>query len=147
MLDPKERFRKYSLRSVFDGILYIVRTGVQWRMLPSDFAPWQTVYYYFSKWKNEVMLEEIVYHPTADALSVICLLLQSAPVHRGTVQEIPGEQTAQPLRLHRLPHTHLHAPEIELTKHHPEKCRPFYKCLAIRHIRNRLHFSPCCERP
>ena len=39
MLDPKERFRKYSLRSVFDGILYIVKTGVQWRMLPSDFAP------------------------------------------------------------------------------------------------------------
>ena len=63
MLDPKERFRKYSLRSVFDGILYIVRTGVQWRMLPSDFAPWQTVYYYFSKWKNEVMLEEIENYP------------------------------------------------------------------------------------
>lgn len=59
MLDPKERFRKYSLRSVFDGILYIVKTGVQWRMLPSDFAPWQTVYYYFSKWKNESLLEEI----------------------------------------------------------------------------------------
>lgn len=49
MLDPKERFRKYSLRSVFDGILYIVKTGVQWRMLPSDFAPWQTVYYYFQQ--------------------------------------------------------------------------------------------------
>ena len=60
MLDPKERFRKYSLRSVFDGILYIVKTGVQWRMLPSDFAPWQTVYYYFSKWKNEGLLEEII---------------------------------------------------------------------------------------
>ena len=59
MLDPKERFRKYSLRSVFDGILYIVKTGVQWRMLPSDFAPRQTVYYYFSKWKNEGLLEEI----------------------------------------------------------------------------------------
>ena len=39
MLDPKDRFRKYSLRSVFNGILYIVKTGVQWRMLPSDFAP------------------------------------------------------------------------------------------------------------
>ena len=36
MLDPKERFRKYSLRSVFDGILYIVKTGVQWRMPPRD---------------------------------------------------------------------------------------------------------------
>ena len=43
MLDPKERFSKYSLRSVFDGILYIVKTGAQWRMLPSDFAPWQIV--------------------------------------------------------------------------------------------------------
>ena len=59
ILDLKERFRKYSLRSVFDGILYIVKTGVQWRMLPSDFAPWQTVYYYFRKWKNEGLLEEI----------------------------------------------------------------------------------------
>ena len=29
MLDPLERFRKDSLRSVFDGILYIVKTGVQ----------------------------------------------------------------------------------------------------------------------
>lgn len=28
-------------------------------MIPSDFAPWQTVYYYFSKWKNEGLLEEI----------------------------------------------------------------------------------------
>ena len=28
-------------------------------MLPSDFAPWQTLYYYFSKWKNEGLLEEI----------------------------------------------------------------------------------------
>ena len=59
MLDPKERFRKYSLRSVFNGILYIVKTGVQWRMLPLDLAPRQTVYYYFNKWKNEGLLEEI----------------------------------------------------------------------------------------
>ena len=29
MLDPKERFRKYSLRSVFDGILYIAKTAVE----------------------------------------------------------------------------------------------------------------------
>ena len=59
MLDPKERFRKYSPHSVFNGILYIVKTGVQWRMLPLDLAPRQTVYYYFNKWKNEGLLEEI----------------------------------------------------------------------------------------
>ncbi len=36
-----------------DAIFYIVKTGCQWRMLPKDFAPWQTVYYYFRKWKHE----------------------------------------------------------------------------------------------
>ena len=30
-----------------NAILYINKTGCQWRMLPSHFAPWQTVYYYF----------------------------------------------------------------------------------------------------
>ena len=30
-----------------NAILYINRTGCQWRMLPSDFALLQTVYYYF----------------------------------------------------------------------------------------------------
>ena len=30
-----------------NAILYINKTGCQWRMLPSNFAPWQTVYYYF----------------------------------------------------------------------------------------------------
>lgn len=54
MSDPKEKFRKYSLRSVFGGILYIVKTSVQWRMLPLHI-----VYDYFSKWKNESLLEEI----------------------------------------------------------------------------------------
>ncbi len=27
----------------------ITKTGCQWRMLPKDFAPWQTVYYYFRR--------------------------------------------------------------------------------------------------
>jgi len=29
-------------------------------MLPSNFAPWQSVYYYFSKWKNEGVIEELL---------------------------------------------------------------------------------------
>lgn len=41
-----------------DGILYIVMTGVQWRMLPSDFAPRQTVYYYSTSGRtNEISNE------------------------------------------------------------------------------------------
>ena len=43
-----------------NAILYINKTGCQWRMLPSDFAPWQTVYYYFRKWKLEGVFEEVM---------------------------------------------------------------------------------------
>ena len=43
-----------------NAILYINKTGYQWRMLPSNFAPWQTVYYYFRKWKLEGVFEEVM---------------------------------------------------------------------------------------
>ena len=48
------RKRSYSLRyHVLDAILYVVKTGTQWRMLPGEFAQWQTVYYYFRRWRKE----------------------------------------------------------------------------------------------
>jgi putative transposase len=42
-----------DIRKVIDGIFYLVRTGCQWRMLPKDFPPWQTVYGYFRIWKKD----------------------------------------------------------------------------------------------
>ena len=53
------RKRKYNLRGILDAVLYISKSGCQWRMLPKDFAPWQSVYYYFRKWKMNGLLEEI----------------------------------------------------------------------------------------
>jgi putative transposase len=35
------------MRSILDGIFYVLRTGCQWRHLPCDFPPWPTVYGYF----------------------------------------------------------------------------------------------------
>ncbi|GAP50267.1 transposase IS4 family protein [Streptomyces azureus] len=35
-----------------NAILYVDRTGVQWRYLPHDFPPWETVYGYFAKWQK-----------------------------------------------------------------------------------------------
>ncbi len=49
-LDAKSRKRKYSLRSVWNGLMYVMKTGCQWRMLPKDFPKWQLVYYYYRKW-------------------------------------------------------------------------------------------------
>ena len=43
-----------------NAMLYLIKTGCQWRMLPKDFPPYNTVYYYFRKWKNEDVFEDIM---------------------------------------------------------------------------------------
>lgn len=45
-----QRKRKVRLRRVWDAILYQLKTGCQWRMLPKAFGAWSSVYYYFRKW-------------------------------------------------------------------------------------------------
>ena len=54
-----QRKRELSLRDVFDGILWISRTGAQWRNLDSQFPDWSAVYYYFDKWTHNKTLEKI----------------------------------------------------------------------------------------
>jgi len=39
----------HSLRSIFDVIFYVLRTGCPWRYLPANFPPWQTVFYHFRR--------------------------------------------------------------------------------------------------
>jgi transposase len=56
-LNIRERKRKYDLREIWNGILYLVKTGCQWRMLPLNFPKWQLVYYYYSKWAGLEMFD------------------------------------------------------------------------------------------
>ena len=53
------RRREVDLRRVVDALFYVDRTGCQWRMLPLDFPPWGTVYYYFAKWQRDGAWERI----------------------------------------------------------------------------------------
>ena len=45
--------RKVDLYEVFCAVLYILKTGSQWRALPHDFPKWRTVHSYFEIWKEE----------------------------------------------------------------------------------------------
>jgi putative transposase len=47
------RPRSTDLRQVINGILYLVRTGCSWRMLPRDFPPWPTVHDYYRKYRHD----------------------------------------------------------------------------------------------
>jgi putative transposase len=43
----------YDLRGVINGILYLLKTGCQWRLLPREFGKWSTIYAYFKRWRRE----------------------------------------------------------------------------------------------
>jgi putative transposase len=47
------RHRDTDMRRVVNGILYLVRSGCSWRMLPKDFPPYTTVYEYYSRWRKD----------------------------------------------------------------------------------------------
>jgi len=50
---------EHDLREIMNAILYVDRTGVQWRYLPHDFPNWNTVYGYFAKWQSDGIFAQL----------------------------------------------------------------------------------------
>ncbi len=53
--------REHSLREVFNGARWIVRTGAQWRMMPHDLPPWHTVFQQTQRWLKRGVFEAITH--------------------------------------------------------------------------------------
>lgn len=56
---PGGRPAKHPRREVVNAMLYVLRGGIAWRLLPHEFPPWQTVYDYFRLWRIEGTWERI----------------------------------------------------------------------------------------
>ncbi len=56
---PGGRPRQVDMREVLNAILYVLRGGCAWRLLPHDFPAWGTVYYYFWRFQREGLWPEI----------------------------------------------------------------------------------------
>ncbi len=56
---PGGRPRTVDMRAVLNALLYVDRTGCQWRALPHDFPPGPTVWTYFRTWRNDGTWERI----------------------------------------------------------------------------------------
>jgi transposase len=49
----KKRGRpRTDLRAILNAILYLLKTGAQWRLLPKTYPKWQTVYHHFRQWSR-----------------------------------------------------------------------------------------------
>jgi len=56
---PGGRPAKYERREVVNALMYVGRTGCQWRALPHDFPPWDSVYWYYRTWKRDGTLDRL----------------------------------------------------------------------------------------
>jgi putative transposase len=43
---------RLNLREVLNAVFYVVKGGIQWRLLPKEFPKWQSVYSYFRRWRR-----------------------------------------------------------------------------------------------
>ena len=51
--------KRHTKRSMINAMLYINKTGCQWRYLPADFPPWNAVYNYFNRLSTKGIFEKI----------------------------------------------------------------------------------------
>lgn len=60
LMDPNAPQREHSLREVFNGLRYIVRSGAPWRMMPNDLPAWAAVYQQAQRWHAAGSFEAMV---------------------------------------------------------------------------------------
>ena len=56
---PGGRIRVHPKRELVNAVLYVVRAGCAWRQLPKDFPPWETVYWWFARWRDDGSLDAL----------------------------------------------------------------------------------------
>jgi putative transposase len=90
---PGGRPRNPEMREVINAILYIVVGGVEWRMLPKEYPPGQSVYGYFSQWRKSSGCMTRCAHACSSAKGVTSIRLRAACIAR--VSKLPPWQVCE----------------------------------------------------
>jgi len=61
LMTPDAPQRVYDLREVFNALRWIVRAGAPWRMLPTNFPPWEAVYQQTRRWLEAGVFETMAH--------------------------------------------------------------------------------------
>ena len=57
--NKRGRPRTHATREILDAVFYVLKRGCPWRLLPKDFPPWETVYWWFGRWRVDGTLERL----------------------------------------------------------------------------------------
>jgi putative transposase len=53
------RPKTHSTREILDAVFYVLKSGCPWRLLPKDFPPWESVYWWFRRWRIDGTFEHL----------------------------------------------------------------------------------------
>ena len=51
---------RHSKRSLVNAVFYVIKTGCQWRFLPKDYPPWETVYSFYRRAVDNGIWEDML---------------------------------------------------------------------------------------
>ncbi len=57
--NKRGRPKTHSSREILNAIFYVLKSGCAWRLLPRDFPPWETVYWWFRRWRIDGTFERL----------------------------------------------------------------------------------------
>ncbi|MGH2639871.1 MAG: IS5 family transposase [Rhabdochlamydiaceae bacterium] len=57
---PDAAYHVHTRREIVNAILYVLRRGCPWRMLPHEFPAWETVYCYFRRWERDGTWDQVL---------------------------------------------------------------------------------------
>jgi putative transposase len=57
--NKRGRPRTHTPREILDAVFYVLKSGCPWRLLPRDFPPWETVYWWFGSWRTDGTFERL----------------------------------------------------------------------------------------
>jgi putative transposase len=55
--NKRGRPKTHSTREILNAIFYVLKSGCAWRLLPRDFPPWESVYWWFRRWRIHATFE------------------------------------------------------------------------------------------
>src|SRR5918998_3521528 len=57
--NKRGRPRTHDTREILNAIFYVLKSGCPWRLVPKDFPPWETVYWWFGRWRMDGIFERL----------------------------------------------------------------------------------------